>query len=315
MRSFENIVNSIKLVFMTNTHLSSLYGFSIDNNFDDYFSALSIENITINIIAFAIYTHEQLWGVFKKEVADEIANSRVHTREWYRQKALAFMLGVPIIPGSDKFDLAGLSDQAIEAAKVIKQAATVKLISTAGYGILRIKVATKTGNNLAPVPLASFNAFKHYMNRHVVDAGTQIVMTTGTGDDVRFTLDIYIDPLILTPQGQFVNEADALNIPSLSAVDEVDNTETIIHTSIRSFLQSIEFNGRLILSDLEKHLRLLPGVEIAVIKSAASKYGQYLYSTNGVPNVGVIDEIRIADSGWFKLDVNNTNVNFKLADE
>ena len=302
---------------MSSTTLRQMYGFVQDSAFDDYFSIVSIENSFVSIVAFAIYIHEQLWSVFRKEITDEIAQSRVHTREWYRQKALSFMLGMPIVPGTDKFDLTGLTDAAIEAAKVVKQAATVKLISAAGYGILRIKVATKQGNDLAPLPLPSFNAVKDYMNRYVVDAGTQIVMTTGVGDDVRFTMDIYVDPLILTPQGQYVNEADAANVPALQLAVEVDTPpdETIIHTAIRSFLQSIEFNGRLILSDLEKHIRSMPGVEIAVVKSASSKYAGYLYSTTGLPNVGLIDEIRIADSGYFKLDVNNTSINFKIADE
>lgn len=298
MRTLTEIQNSIKVAFVTNSVLKEAYGIADEQSFDDFFSLVSIERYIVNIISYAVFVHEQLWEVFKSEVGKEIAESRVHTREWYRQKALSYLLGVPVIPGTDKFETSNLSDVEIENAKVIKQAATVKLISSAGYGILRVKVASKSGETLIPVPQPAFDSFKQYMNRHVVDAGTQIVITTGTGDDVRLTVDIYYDPLVISAAGTYLDNGAQVALPA-----------------IKAFLSSIEFNGRLILSDLERHLKALSGVEIAVVKSAASKYGAFGYSTQNIQNVGTIDQIRIADSGYFILDETETIINYKLADE
>lgn len=261
-------------------------------------SNTAIWRLFVWVVAFCTWTLEQLWDAFKIEITNEIEKSRVHTREWYRQKALSYLLGVPIIPGTDVFDTAGLTEAEIESAKIIKQAATVKLISSAGYGILRVKVASKSGNSLVPVPQPAFDSFKQYMNRHVVDAGTQMVITTGIGDDVRLTIDIYYDPLVISAQGSYLTDGTDVALPA-----------------VQRFLSSIEFNGRLILSDLERYLRDLPGVEIAVVKSAASKYGSFSYATQNIQNVGAIDQIRIADSGYFVLDESNTQINYKLADE
>lgn len=298
MRTLNQIQDIIKERFVSNTVLKEAYNIPDGQTFDDYFSLVAIERQIVNVISFALFVQEQLSDVFKKEIAGEIAASRVHTREWYRQKALSYLLGVPIIPGTDVFDTAALTEAEIESAKVIKQAATVKLISAAGYGILRVKVASKSGNSLVPVPQPAFDSFKQYMNRHVVDAGTQMVITTGIGDDVRLTVDIYYDPLVISAQGTYLTDGTDVALPA-----------------VQRFLSSIEFNGRLILSDLERYLRELPGVDIAVVKSAASKYGSFSYDTQNIQNVGAIDQIRIADSGYFVLDESETQINYRLTDE
>lgn len=273
--------------FIQRPEVITKYGLTPGNTFEQEFSLVSLENIFFETFAFALWSLDTLMDIFRGEMETEMEANHAHTKEWYRQKPLGFHFGVPVIPGTDKFDLTGLSDEQIESAKVIKQAATVKLISSNGYGILRIKVATANeSGELEPVPTEQFNALKDYMLRHVVDAGTQVKLTTGPADQLRLVMDVYYDSLVLSNTG---SRLDGTN-------------DTPVQTSITDYLRSIEFNGMLILGDLERVLQTIQGVKRAKVKEAASKYGDYDYTTEGITNVGAIDEIRIADSGYMKVD-------------
>jgi len=262
-------------------------------------SNTAIWRLWVWIFAFCGWVLESLWDVFRTELNTEIAKSRVHTRDWYRGKALGFMYGVPIIPGTDLFNTAGMTDEEITASKIVAQAAAVKLISDAGYGILRIKVAKKAGASLAPLSDQEFVAFREYMNRHVCDAGTQLVSTTGTGDDLKLEIDAYYDPLVISATGARLDGQGA----------------TPLKDAINNFIQGLNFNGVLVLSDLQQHLKAVEGFEAINIKVAASKYAGFTYESDTLANVGLIDEIRIADSGYFKLDESVFNVQYKMINE
>jgi hypothetical protein len=285
--------------FMSNVRIQELYELNTDLTFEEQFSSVSLESMLFDIFSFAYFILESLWDVFRNEINTAIEDSRVHTKNWYRNKALNFMFGLPVVPGTDTFNTDGLTPEEIEATKVVKQAAAVKLISDAGYGVLRLKVATKTGNALAPVPTLQFEALKAYMLSKVVDAGTQMIITTGNGDDLKLTVDVYYDPLVLSPTG--------------SRLDGGNQTPVI--NAVLDYLQGLDFNGILIVSELQRVIADVDGVQSASIKLAASKYGGFGYESNTLPNVGVIDEVRIADSGYFKLDLDHTLLTYKLIQE
>lgn len=281
--------------FMANLVIIALYNLTPGKTFEQEFSVVSLENILFDILAFAAFGLESLWDIFRIETETAMAKQRIHSQEWYRQKALGFRYGIPFKPDSDEYDYTGYTDEQIAAATVVNQAACIKLISSNGYGILRVKVAKANGSGeLGQLPIAEFNAFKSYMLRRVVDAGTQVRSTTGDPDDLKLQLDIYFDPQILSNTGERLDGTNA----------------TPVQTEIVNFLKSTQFNGSLILSDLEKALRALTGVKIAVVKNAASKYGGFAYDTVGTPGVGAINEIRVADSGYMKLDEAELSINW-----
>lgn len=260
-------------------------------------SKSSIWRSILFICAKAIWGLQVLFDLFKSEIETEIAKNKIHSKEWYRQKALDFQYGFSLVPGTDKYNNTNYTDEQIEVSKVVKQAACIKLISGAGFGILRVKVAGDDGNgNLAQLPQLQYEAVKHYFLRYVVDAGTQLTVTTGEADDLLLTLDIYYDALVLTPTGE-----------------RRDGTaQTPVKDAIVDFLKSLEFNGALYVGDLVKAIRAIDGVELAKCKEARSKYGSYDYYTQDIQNVGLIDEIRIADSGYMKLDLNVLQINYKV---
>ena len=262
-------------------------------------SSTAIWRNMIFVVSASILTFEKILDAFKIEIEAEIAKSRVHTRDWYRGKALGFCFGLPIISGTDQFDTSGLEEDEIEATKIVAQAAAVKLISDAGYGVLRIKVAKKQGNSLIPLSEIEFIAFKQYMNRHVCDAGTQLICTTGIGDDLKLTIDAYYDPLVIDANGGRLDGAEA----------------EPLKLAINNFIQSLNFNGILIKSELHEHLKNVPGFKAINIKLAASKYAGFTYDNSSLSNVGLIDELRVADSGYFKLDNDVLLINYFTIDE
>ncbi|WP_163444427.1 hypothetical protein [Flavobacterium columnare] len=254
-------------------------------------SKMSIWRLWVFVFASVMSIEEQLWDAFKIEIEKIIAASRVHTRLWYRDKALNYLHGLQL-GETDVYDTTGLSDDDIKNRRIIANAAPVKMVIN-GYGVLRMKVVRMVGNELAPLTPEQLTAFSAYMNL-VSDAGTTVIPSTGPADLLKLKMDVYYDALVLNPNGERLDGSD---------------TEPV-QNAIRNYLKSIKFNGSLILDSLTTELKKVQGVEIPVIKEAYSKFGTYSYDDLNVQNVGLINAIRVADAGYMKLDENNLFINF-----
>lgn len=282
--------------FIANEVVQEKYELTPGNTFEQEFSKVSVEWILFDIIAYAIWSLQQLWRIFRTELETEMAKQKIHSKQWYRQKAIDYLFGFAVIPGTDQFDTAGASDEEIESAKVVKQAACIKMISSSGYGILRVKVATEDSDgNLQKLPTEQYEALKYYFMRYAVDAGTQLRVTTGDADDLMLRLDVYYDPLVISTTGARLD--GTADTPVLDAINE--------------YLKSLEFNGALYVSDLIAKIRQVEGIRLAKCLEARSKYGSYDYNAD-VLNAGLIDEIRVADAGYMKLDESVLQINYKV---
>lgn len=260
----------------------------------DSSSKVGIWRLWVFIFAYAHFILEQYWAIFKAEIETRIAQSRIHTPKWYREKALNFLYGIPLVQDKDYYDISLLTAQQIVDAKIVSNAASVRVVQS-GYGTLRMKVVRTVNGEYAPVLPQHLIALNTYFNSHIADAGTLVTVTTGDADLLKLKLDIYYDPLILGADG--------------SRLDGTDATPVI--TKISDYLKSIDFeNGSLILTYLTDNLQKVPGIKLPVVREAYSKYGSYDYNTTGVQNVGVINEIRVADAGYMKLDLTELLINY-----
>lgn len=294
-RSLKEIKKIQTDAFIEDQSIIELYNLTPGQSFEEQFSIVSIENILFNIVAFSILIFELMLDTFSKETDEEIAKQKIHSKKWYRQKALDFQYGFDLIDDTDEFDNSNATQEEIEASKIIKQADCVKLISSTGYGILRVKVATEVNNELAPLSVDQLNAVKYYFLRKVTDAGTQLRVTSANPDLLKLEIDVYFNPLIISSDGKRLDGSD-------------DNP---VKNKIIQYLKSLEFNGQLVLNKLENSIHDVEGIEIASnIKSAASKYGDFNYDTNNISNVGLINSVRIPDSGYMKLDEDNLVINY-----
>lgn len=221
-----------------------------------------------------------------------IASQRVHKISWYQEQALRFQYGMAT-DANGYYNNTGLDDDAIAAMRVFKYAAITRTVQQ-GAIILRCKVAGDDGSgNLVQNSQAEIAAGQAFMTDNS-DAGTNLILTSGAGDDLKVTIDVYFDPQVLDSEGK---RLDGTN-------------DTPVLQATQAFLKEIEFNDTYVKTFHTDALQRVDGVRIPVIKYAASKYGVNGYDTDTVENAGVIDQLRVADSGYFKLDLEATVINY-----
>ena len=247
-------------------------------------SKVAVWRLWVYIVAFAQWTLEVLFDIYKEEVDQRIAKNEIHNFLWYRDIALAFQYGHALVPGTDKYDNTGLVISEIEKSKIIKHVAVIRKIIN-GHGYLELKLAKQENGQLVPLTLPEMTAFEAYMFL-VADAGTYIQYISLPHDSLKMVLEIWYDPQILWQDGSRKDGKD--NIPVIKAINE--------------FLYTLEFNGELILTKLTDYLQTVEGVKIPKIREAYSKYGSFGYKN--------IDETYIARAGYMRLDLDNTVIKY-----
>jgi len=255
-------------------------------------SKVAIWRQILFVVSYIVWFLEQLWDVLQADLDKRIEAGKIHNKAWYREKALAFRYGQDLLPESDQYDDTGLTAAQIAASKIIKHAAIQKIIVN-GYGTLRAKVAKEVAGERVPLNNAEALALFYYFDE-VADGGTAVLITTLPADDLKLELVIYYDPQILDAEGK--------------RLDGTNDTPVI--EACEAYTKDIDFNGEFIKTDLKDVLKKVDGVNIPVVKKAWSKYGAYDYDTTGVLNVGIIDEIRVAEAGYMKLDTDNITISY-----
>ncbi len=240
----------------------------------DTSSKVSEWRLWIWIFATAIWTLEKLMDIFRAEVEERIANSRAHTKAWYREKALAFQFGYELNE-KDYYDTID------PAAQIIKYASVQKVILT-GRGALRMKIAKEEGDELAPLTDEELQAFSSYINQ-VADAGTYVFAESRPGDRINIDGIIYYDPQVLNTYG------------------ESYDGDLTVKDAIIAYFKSIDFDGKLIFSELLASIKQVPGVKgVKINKIAILTYGgEYITYED---QSGVIPEFIQPVSGWFIPD-------------
>jgi hypothetical protein len=229
-------------------------------------------NLWLDVVAFCTYTLEQLFDLFRSDVDAKLATMKPHTLQWYVTKAKAFQLGPDLPPDSDVYEVVPPLD---ESSLIVKSAAAEEYF---GLNLLRIKVAKESSGILAPLAdPAELDPLKHYMGR-IKDAGVRLQVTSGNPDDLKLSLEVYYDPLVLDASGA-----------------RLDGTEPHpVKKVINAFLASLPFNGVFILNELIDALEVTEGVEIAHIVHAEANYALTSYVT--------IDVKYTPDAGYMVLN-------------
>jgi len=261
------------------------------SNLNNITSTSKVGVLRMLVFVFAVVSNhiQKLWDVFKIAIEELIASSRPFTERWYQETALAYQHGYSLEVNNEY--ATPTTAQEIEAAnlaKVIKKAAVVQAV-IAGVGALRLKVATETGGELAPVDAQVLAGFSEYMEQKGA-AGVFVVATTNDADLLKLQYKIHFDPLILDNEGKRLD----------------GNDDAPVQTAIKSYLKnsnSRDFNGKLSLAKLTDVVQAVPGVVDPHLVLAASKFGNYQYTdVTQDDSVGAIENYRQPDSGYLKLD-------------
>lgn len=259
--------------FTANDTIKALYDLAPDKTFEEQFSKASLESILFYIVAVAVWTLETLFDLHKQEVTHLIDELKPHTRNWYRNKALMFQFGQPLIPDTDTYDNTGLTAEDVEARRVVKYAAVVEVAA-----VVYVKVAGGEEGNRHPLNEEECTALKSYF-KEIKDAGVALSVVNREADRFEITIDIYYNPQVFN-----------------SKLERLDGTGTTVHDAVTNFVENLQFNGEYRNSALINALSGIEGVELVELHAATA-------------NGAVIAARCIPESGYFSVAEEELNIN------
>ena len=161
-------------------------------------SKVSIWRRWVWVFSFGQFVLEQYWDAFRIEIEARIAQSRIHTPKWYREKALDFLFGVPLVQDKDYFDNGNATLEQIEASKIIKYAAVSEAEDSSR---VILKIAGEVNRVLTDFDdPAQVEAIESYISEIRV-AGVEITIINYKADKLFLNLRIKRDPLLISETG------------------------------------------------------------------------------------------------------------------
>ena len=264
-RTIAEIKESITTDFMRNEDVAALYGFAPGDAFTTHFSRVSIENLFFYIVACATWVLEQLFDRHRTDIENRIDTIMPHRPKWYRDKTLAFMQNRLLLPFTDRYDTAGMDENEIEAARVVKFAAAMENTDSS---LLTIKVAGEKEGVRQPLDADTEKQLAAYI-AETKDAGVRINLVNRSADIFHCKVDIYYDPILLS--------------------EEVENR---CREAIRNYVENLPFNGEYTHMALVDELQKVEGTRIVELISASAEG-----SDDSVPIV--IDTRFTPSAGYF----------------
>lgn len=235
-------------------------------------SPVAIWQLWTYVFGVSSWNLQKKHDLHKQEVAGIISAGKAHTANWYAEMALKFQYGHTLVQDKDYYDNTGLSQAAIDAAKIVKYAVAKEVRK----GVM-LKVAKVVAGELAPLSTPELNAFVAYMNR-VKDAGIFIYPKNAPADSFKLEIDIFYDPLVLDSTGARLDGTSA----------------TPVKDAINAYLKNLRFNGTYVNEFLIDALQKVDGVKIPHLVSAEAKYALFPFAP--------IDVEYVPDSGYLRFD-------------
>ncbi len=280
MRTIEEIKQEMQEAFMLSEPLATAYGFETGTAFSSVFSKVSIENLLLYIVAVGIYVLEALFAEHKTDVDAAIEATLPHRPKWYRDKVLGFMAGKTLVGDTDQYDTTDMTDEDIEAARVVKYAAATE---SADASILTIKVAGEADGERAPLDAETETALLAYL-REVKDAGVRIALVNQEADQFRCTVDIYYDAMLTSA-----------------------TVESACRKAIGQYIQNLPFNGEYTNMALIDALQAVEGVRIAELRSSG-------VTVSGSQTETAINARHTPEAGYMKAEETDVTLNMIVYD-
>ncbi|WP_264520398.1 hypothetical protein [Flavobacterium sp. N1994] len=230
------------------------------------------------IFSFSLWLHE-------KVVSSNAAKTRPQNIPNYQSMVMSYIDGCPIIWANNQFqfDTTGLTSAEVASRMIIKRCAVL----TTSRGIL-VKIATESGATTAPVTNDQAIAILYYINKNT-QPGVNVTLINKAPDQIKLTIDVYIDPLII----------------EISTGKLKNTTEEIypVKDAIKEYLRNLEFNGALSKSKLEDYIQKAAGVV-----DFQTLLLQWKYESLPFMDLGIY---KIANSGHFEILDADLTINYK----
>ena len=241
-------------------------------------SKVAIWRLWVYIISVAIWSLEKLFDLHRTDTNKRLTELKPHTARWYRSKALAFQYGFSLSLESDKYNNQWLTEEQIEASKIIKYSAVAE---SQNEGRLIVKIAGEQGDTLQPITDVQRKSFEAYL-QEIKDAGVRLSVVNYQPDVLHLQMKIIYDPLVLDNNGQSITKAT-------KPVEE----------AIKSYIKRLPFNGELVLAHLIDAIQQAEGVKIPHLVLAQSKN---ITSSGEYRAFETIEISKIPTAGYFTID-------------
>ena len=267
MRTVDEIKQDITTDFMRNESVAALFGFKVGDSFTAHFSKVSVVSVLFYIFACAAFVLERLFDSYRQEVDDRIEAIIPHRPKWYRDRVLAFMKGRVLLPDTDEYDTADMTDEELTAARVVKHAVADE---SDDASLLTIKVAGEQGGRRCPLDAQTESQLKAYI-AEFKDAGVRTALVNIAPDRFNCELDIYFDPMLLA-----------------------STVESSCRDMIRAYVENLPFNGEYTNMALVDQLQKIEGVKIPELRGATTVAA-------GESVVTAIDARCVPAAGYFEM--------------
>jgi len=248
-------------------------------------SRLSIFGAIAYVFAFMAWLVETMFDEHKAEIIALLAKDRAHIVTWYRTMAREFQYGQTFNRDLGKYENIGLTDEQVEAQKIIVQAAVNEVVINGSVEVT-IKVVRLVGGDFAPIDDDQHEAMNAYIAKRK-DGGVNAIIKSLPADSLKLDLDIFYDPLVLNDSGQRID----------------GNATAPVKDAINEYLKNLEFNGEYANNRLTDKLQAVDGIVLPVVKTAWAKYGLFTFS--------IIDERYIPDAGYIRLADADLNIQWR----
>ena len=242
MRTINDIYNEIVLEKQNQTALDALLpaSDSASNLLSDLTSdsKVAIWRLWAYTMAVAIWTHEELWGLFKIEVELLVSQVPTGTPRWYQERVFDFQFGDDLVYLDGKYQYVEID----EAAKVVKRCA----IEERSDGVVLIKTAKEESNIVVPLSTPEIDALRSYLQK-VKFAGTRLAVISFDADQLNIQYNIYYDPIIPLSEAQ-----------------------ANVQTAVDTYFANLPFNGKVSVTKLTDAVQLAGGVIDPIFVSASA---------------------------------------------
>lgn len=247
----------------------------------------------LEVVSTAYWAFVNVRDLHDKETDVLIQEQKVPNLRWYRNKALSFQYGFDVETDSDVFkktiqvdgvDIEATEEQ-IDASKVIKYCAVDRKV-IANRASLIIKIAGEENGEIEQTSDEVKEALKKWFEVDgAAAAGDVITYINYKGDILSFSVDVYINPLVLMSDGRHkIN----LNYP--------------VEDAIKTYLKNLPFNGEFDVQKFEAAILATEGVLKLKTNKVESKW--IVAQGGDADGYGLFQPIsvyKIPESGYFKV--------------
>ena len=245
-RTVDEIKREMTDAFMADPVIREKYQLKEGDTFRSAFSLVSLENILFFIVAAAHHIVERIFDGHRDDVERTLERAIVATVPWYYYKALAYQHGDKLT--LDESTMQYHYDKVDEERRVVKYAA----VRDRGGSIQILVSGEKSGR---PEALSEdiLTAFEAYI-RTIKPAGVVISVRTAQSDYISISATIYVDPMIISPQG--VRYRDGARP---------------VEDAINAYLRGITFGGTFNKTKLVDAIQAVEGVTDVILGDCSAR--------------------------------------------